>query len=103
MTQVFVLGAGTPTPTPDRWGSAFAVDVGGKYLMLDCGLAATAKLVKVGILPTRVDDLFFTHHHFDHDVELPVLSALSVGPERRQGQPAPRLWPDADRDDHRPP
>src|SRR5438445_238419 len=69
MTQVFVLGAGTPTPTPDRWGSAFAVDVGGEYLMFDCGPAATAKLVKVGILPTRVDYLFFTHHHFDHDVD----------------------------------
>jgi len=63
MTQVFVLGAGTPTPTPDRWGSAFAVDVGGEYLMFECGPAATAKLVKVGILPTRVDYLFFTHHH----------------------------------------
>src|SRR3989442_1928249 len=71
MTQVFVLGAGTPTPTPDRWGSAFAVDVGGEYLMFDCGPAATAKLVKVGILPTRVDYLFFTHHHFDHDVDYP--------------------------------
>ena len=66
MTQVFVLGAGTPTPTPDRWGSAFAVDVGGEYLMFDCGPAATAKLVKVGILPTRVDYLFFTHHHGVH-------------------------------------
>src|SRR3989441_194065 len=71
MTQVFVLGAGTPTPTPDRWGSAFAVDVGGEYLMFECGPAATAKLVKVGILPTRVDYLFFTHHHFDHDVDYP--------------------------------
>src|SRR2546422_4217296 len=71
MTQVFVLGAGTPTPTPDRWGSAFAVDVGGEYLMFDCGPAATAKLVKVGIVPTRVDYLFFTHHHFDHDVDYP--------------------------------
>src|SRR5207249_380359 len=54
-----------------RWGSAFAVDVGGEYLMFDCGPAATAKLVKVGILPTRVDYLFFTHHHFDHDVDYP--------------------------------
>ena len=49
MTQVYILGAGTPTPTPDRWGSAFAVNIGGEYLMFDGGPAATHKLVKVGI------------------------------------------------------
>ena len=71
MAQVFVLGAGTPTPTPHRFGSAFAVQVGGEYLMFDCGPAATHKLVKMGIFPTQVDYLFFTHHHFDHDVDYP--------------------------------
>jgi ribonuclease Z len=71
MARVFVLGAGTPTPAPTRWGSAFAVDVGGECLMFDCGPAATQKLVRVGIMPTRVDYLFFTHHHFDHDVDYP--------------------------------
>ncbi len=71
MAQVFVLGAGTPTPTPTRFGSAYAAHVGGEYLMFDCGPAATYKLVKAGIFPTRVDYLFFTHHHFDHDVDYP--------------------------------
>jgi len=71
MAQVFILGAGTPTPTPHRWGSAFAVDIGGEHLMVDCGPAATHKLVRMGIYPTRVDYLFFTHHHFDHNVDYP--------------------------------
>jgi ribonuclease Z len=71
VARVFILGAGTPTPTPTRWGSAFAVAVGGEYLMFDCGPAATQKLVRAGIFPTRVDYLFFTHHHFDHDVDYP--------------------------------
>lgn len=39
--------------------------------MFDCGPAATQKLVKVGIFPTRVDYLFFTYHHYDHDVDYP--------------------------------
>jgi ribonuclease Z len=72
MAQVYVLGAGTPTPTPARWGSAYVVNVGGEYLMFDCGPAATWKLVKMGIFPTKVDYLFFTHHHFDHDVDYPA-------------------------------
>ena len=40
--------------------------------MFDCGLAATHKLVKAGLFPTQVDHLFFTHHHFDHDVDYPA-------------------------------
>lgn len=39
--------------------------------MFDCGPATTHKLVKAGLWPTDVDHLFFTHHHFDHDVDYP--------------------------------
>ena len=70
-TKVYVLGAGTPTPTPTRFGSAFAMRIGDETLMLDCGPAATHKLVKAGLWPTDVDYLFFTHHHFDHDIDYP--------------------------------
>lgn len=72
-TTVHVLGSGTPTPTRERFGSAFAVEVGGSVVMVDCGPAATAKLVRAGLWPTNVTDLFFTHHHFDHDVDYPCL------------------------------
>lgn len=71
MAQVYILGAGTPTPTPVRFGSAYVVEVTGEFLMFDCGPAATYKLVKAGIFPSKVDYLFFTHHHFDHDVDYP--------------------------------
>ena len=71
MAKVFVLGAGTPTPTPDRYGSSYVLDLGGDRIMFDCGPAATHKLVKAGLLPTQISHLFFTHHHFDHDVDYP--------------------------------
>jgi len=71
MAQVYILGAGTPTPTPTRFGSAHVIEVAGDYLMFDCGPAATHKLVQAGLFPTKVDYLFFTHHHFDHDVDYP--------------------------------
>ena len=69
--RVYILGAGTPTPTPERFGSSYVVNVAGEYLMFDCGPAATHKLVKAGLWPTQIDYLFFTHHHFDHDVDYP--------------------------------
>ncbi len=71
MTRIHVLGAGTPTPTPARFGSAFALEIGDQQLMVDCGPAATHKLVKAGLWPTNIDHLFFTHHHFDHDIDYP--------------------------------
>ncbi len=66
MVEVFVLGGGTPTPTEFRFGSAHALRIGDEVLMFDCGPAAPHKLVKAGLYPTQVDNLFFTHHHFDH-------------------------------------
>ena len=70
-TTIHVLGAGTPTPTPARFGSAFALEIGDEQMMVDCGPAATHKLVKAGLWPTDIDYLFFTHHHFDHDIDYP--------------------------------
>ena len=71
MAEIFVLGGGTPTPTAARFGSSHVLKVGGELLMFDCGPAATHKLVKAGLFPTEVDYLFFTHHHFDHNVDYP--------------------------------
>lgn len=71
MTTLHILGSGTPTPTPDRYGTAHVVRAGGQLVMFDCGPAATHKLVKAGLWPTDVSHLFFSHHHYDHDVDYP--------------------------------
>ncbi|HYU18181.1 MAG TPA: MBL fold metallo-hydrolase [Chloroflexota bacterium] len=87
MATLYILGAGTPTPTPARFGSSYVAHVGGDYLMFDCGPAATHKLVKAGLFPTQIDYLFFTHHHFDHDVDYPCFLLCrwdqSVGKEQQ--------------------
>jgi len=72
-TRIHILGSGTPTPMPDRFGSAFAVEVEGQFVMVDCGPATTWKLAKANLAPTAISNLFFTHHHFDHDVDYPCL------------------------------
>ena len=84
--KIDIIGAGTPTPASDRFGSCYVVNVAGEKLMFDCGPASTHKLVKMGIKLVEIDNLFFTHHHFDHDVDYPcfILSRwnLFVGGER---------------------
>ncbi len=81
MARVYILGAGTPTPTPARFGSSYVVQIGDEYLMFDCGPAATHKLVQAGLRPTQIDYLFFTHHHFDHDVDYPCFLLTSRCPQ----------------------
>jgi ribonuclease Z len=67
--RLFLIGAGTPTPTASRFGTCYVLQVGDDYLMFDCGPAATHKLVKAGLFPTQIDHLFFTHHHYDHNAD----------------------------------
>ena len=85
--RVHILGAGTPTPTPYRFGSSYVVEMGDDQIMLDCGPASTHKLVKAGLWPTAIDYLFFTHHHFDHDADYPCFLLCrwdqSIGKENR--------------------
>ena len=71
MSILYLLGTGTPTPTPARFGTSYVLQLEEDYLMFDCGPATTYKLVKAGLFPTQIDCLFFTHHHFDHNADYP--------------------------------
>ncbi|GIT58368.1 MAG: hypothetical protein Ct9H300mP19_03160 [Dehalococcoidia bacterium] len=37
MPKLYILGAGTPTPTPTRFGSAYVLEIEGEKIMFDCG------------------------------------------------------------------
>lgn len=69
--KLYILGAGTPTPTPERFGTSFILQLESQFLMFDCGPATTFKLSKAGLSPVQVEHLFFTHHHFDHNADYP--------------------------------
>ena len=95
MARIHILGAGTPTPTADRFGSSYVVQIGDEHLMFDCGPSATHKLVKAGLFPTQIGYLFFTHHHFDHDVDYPCFLLTrwdqSIGGEKQLEVSGPTL------------
>lgn len=89
--ELIILGAGTPYPGEDRFGTAFLLDIGDEKLLFDCGPATTQKLAKAGVSPTMVTGLFFTHHHFDHNADYPcfVLARWDQGAGRI---PDLRVW-----------
>lgn len=79
ITQVVLLGTGTPNAEPDRWGAALAVVVNGTPYLVDAGAgvvrrasAAHEKGVQ-GLEVKRLGTLFLTHLHSDHTVGLPDL------------------------------
>lgn len=97
--RLHVVGNGCPQPTPDWYGSAFVLEVGTDFVMVDCGPAATYKMVRMGIMLARIGDVFFTHHHFDHNADFPCFALtrwdLSRGTEdalRVYGPPPTRTF-----------
>jgi ribonuclease BN (tRNA processing enzyme) len=59
---------------PAHYGSAFILEVGEDFLMIDCGPATTYKIVQMGIAPGKIGHVFFTHHHFDHNADFPCFA-----------------------------
>ena len=59
MNSIYVLGAGTPTPTAERFGSSYVLNIENESIMIDCGPATTYKLVKAGLWPTKDEDGVF--------------------------------------------
>ncbi len=98
MGIIYLLGTGTPTPTESRFGTSYVLQLDKDYLMFDCGPATTHKLVKIGLFPTQIDYLFFTHHHFDHNSDYPCFLLCrwdqSTGKEHRLQVwgPPPTKW-----------
>ena len=69
MLKVTLLGTGSPEPRANRHGSAHLVQADGEYLLFDCGPGATQRLAATDIPITEIDFQFFTHHHYDHNVD----------------------------------
>ena len=101
MPKLHIVGAGTPTPTRDRWGTCFILEICGQRLMIDCGPASTFKMHRLGISCTSVHNLFFTHLHSDHHLRLSLLPDDALRPVHRHRARPARLWASPDQADHR--
>jgi ribonuclease Z len=86
-----IVGCGTPTPTPERFGSCLILDLDGQRLMFDCGPGSTYKMVRMGLAPTTISHLFFTHHHYDHNVDYPCF-LLCRWDHEREGIPRLKVY-----------
>lgn len=78
--RLHLVGCGYPPPMGSgdqtRHGSAFLLEVGTELLLVDCGPATTYKMARMGINVKKVNHVFLTHHHFDHNVDLPCFALV---------------------------
>ena len=64
--RLVLLGTGNPTPRAQRAGQSIAVLAEGAGAVFDLGPGSAMNLFASPIDPLEIDQLFFTHHHFDH-------------------------------------
>jgi ribonuclease BN (tRNA processing enzyme) len=77
-TRLVLLGtAGGPRIRKNRSASAQAIVAGGKIYVVDCGYGVARQMVLAGLPLPQIADVFITHHHSDHDIELGPLLQLA--------------------------
>lgn len=96
--RLVLLGSkGGPALRPGGpWPSSSLLELGGRNIVVDCGLGVTRGLVDAGISLKALDLIFITHLHSDHVLELGPLihTAWTAGlatPVTVFGPPAPAV------------
>jgi len=64
---VVLLGTGTPRAFYGRAKPGVVVLAGDKAFLVDCGGGVVNQLIEAGVMPQRISDVLFTHHHYDHN------------------------------------
>lgn len=72
MAEIIILGASNALPTLQAENSHFAVSVGERILLVDCGPNPLLTMERVGLEVHRLSDIILTHIHPDHMGGLPL-------------------------------
>lgn len=73
-TKLILLGtSGGPSVGRPRYMTSHVLLHGGQAHVVDCGYGVTEQLVRAGVKLQDIRDIFITHHHPDHNIELGTL------------------------------
>jgi ribonuclease Z len=64
--ELTILGCSSATPTSDRYPTAQALQVAGRFFLIDCGEGAQMQVRRYGIKFQRINHIFISHLHGDH-------------------------------------
>lgn len=86
---VTLLGTGTPTLSPERFGYSTLVQAGGLNLVFDAGRGNAIRLAQIGVKLGSIDATFITHFHSDHINGLGDLWTTSLLPSPQNDRKTP--------------
>ena len=66
---VTIIGSGNPLLSPDRANPSTLVQYKDKQFLVDCGTGSITSLLKLNIEPGKINNMLFTHHHYDHNAD----------------------------------
>ena len=73
-TKLVILGTGGgPSVGRSRYMTSSVIVHKGSAHVIDCGYGVTEQLVHAGVKLQDIKDIFITHHHPDHNIELGTL------------------------------
>ena len=70
MNRIVLLGTGCPAPSHIRFGPSTLLQINKKNYLFDVGSGVTQRLNKLGLKSSDIDEVFITHMHSDHIVDL---------------------------------
>jgi ribonuclease BN (tRNA processing enzyme) len=74
-TKLYILGSRAgPSVGGAQYMTCYAVVIGDMVYVVDCGYGASEQLVRAGLRLQDVRDIFITHNHPDHNIELGTLT-----------------------------
>lgn len=77
------LGTSSGQPTADRHVSGLAVDLGRRWVLVDCGEGTQQQIMRSPLAFKRLDTILLTHLHGDHVLGLPgLLGTLGLNGRR---------------------
>ncbi len=82
--ELTLLGTGTPIPDPQRAGPSQVLRIAGESILVDCGTGAVRRLIEAGHSLAGVNQVFITHMHSDHSIDLGhfIIARWTVWPTR---------------------
>ena len=73
-SKLVMLGTGGgPNVGAPRHQTSHVIVCGEDAYVVDCGYGVTEQMVKAGVPSQNIRDIFITHHHPDHDIEMGTL------------------------------
>ncbi|WP_144906015.1 MBL fold metallo-hydrolase [Halobellus captivus] len=65
--EIKVLCTGSPTPHPARGGTSIVIEADDNPILVDCGPETISNSLEYNVRLEKINHLFFTHHHIDHN------------------------------------